>query len=63
VRRLNRYSSVQIEISDPALASMQVSGVFETGDVQAFIDAVQSYLPVSADTSRSGTIRLRLHPN
>jgi len=63
VRRLNRYSSVQIEISDPALASMQVSGVFETGDAQAFIDAMQSYLPVSADTSSAGIIRLHLHPN
>ena len=63
VRRLNRYSNVQIEISDPALASMQVNGVFETGDAQAFIEAMQSYLPVSADTSSPGTIRLHLHPN
>jgi transmembrane sensor len=63
VRRLNRYSNVHIEISDPALASMKVSGVFETGDAQAFVEAMQFYLPVSADTSNPGTIRLHLHPN
>lgn len=63
VRQLNRYSSVQIEISDPALASMQVSGIFEEGDSLAFVEAVQSYLPVSADTASSGRIRLHLHPN
>lgn len=63
VRELNRYSSVQIEISDPTLASMQVSGVFEAGDVQAFVEAAQSYLPVSVDDSQSGTIRLYRHPN
>lgn len=63
VRQLNRYSSLQIEISDPALASMQVSGVFEEGDSLAFVEAVRSYLPVSADTSTAGRIRLHLHPN
>lgn len=63
VRRLNRYSSLQIEISDAALASMQVSGVFEAGDTLAFVEALQSYLPVTADTSGSRVIRLRPHAN
>ncbi|MBS0418781.1 MAG: FecR domain-containing protein [Proteobacteria bacterium] len=63
VRQLNRYSSLQIEISDPVLASMEVSGLFEEGDSLAFVEAVQSSLPVSADISTPGWVRLHLHPN
>ncbi len=59
VRRLNRYSRVQVEIADPALAEMQVSGVFETDDTQTFVEAIQSYIPVTADYSTSGVIRLQ----
>jgi len=46
-------------VDDPALAELKLSGVFESGDTQAFAEAVQSYLPVVADTSESGTIHLR----
>jgi len=38
---------------------MKVSGVFESGDAQAFAEAMQAYLPVVADSSRS-TIHLRM---
>lgn len=58
VRRLNRYSQLQLEV-DEALAALRVSGVFETGDTAAFAEAVQSYLPVAADYSEQGVIRLR----
>jgi transmembrane sensor len=60
VRRVNRYSSLQLEVDDPALAGLKVSGVFESGDTQAFADAVESYLPVVADYSESGAIRLKM---
>jgi len=60
VRRLNRYSNLQIEIANPTLAAMHVSGVFEAGDALAFVEAVQAYLPARADYSSSNTIRLRL---
>ena len=59
-RRLNRYSRMQIEIDNEALASKQISGVFETGDTQGFVSAVQRYLPVTADYSDSNTVRLKL---
>jgi len=60
VRRLNRYLRLQMEIADPTLASLQISGVFEEGDAQAFVEALQSYLRVTADESDSGVIRLRM---
>ena len=59
VRRLNRYSRLQIEIDDATLAAMQVSGVFEAGNAQAFVEAVQAYLPATADYADSNTVTLR----
>lgn len=40
---LNRYSEKKIVISDPALARTPITGAFATGDVPAFVSAVQSY--------------------
>jgi len=59
-RRLNRYSRLQLEVQDPALAALDVSGVFEAGDARAFVEAVQSYLPVKAEQVRADTLVLRL---
>lgn len=59
VARLNRYSRLRMEIEDPRLAAMRVSGVFDTGDTQAFIEAVEGSLPATADYSGSSIIRLR----
>jgi transmembrane sensor len=59
VRRLNRYSRQQVVVDDPALAQMKVSGVFDAGDAQTFVEAMQVYLPVVADFSRSSSIHLR----
>jgi ferric-dicitrate binding protein FerR (iron transport regulator) len=39
---------------------MHVSGVFEAGDTEAFAEAIESYLPVTADRSDAGVIRLQL---
>ncbi len=60
VHRLNRYSRQQIVVDDPALAQVKVSGVFDSGDAQAFAVAVQAYLPVVADFSHAATIHLRM---
>jgi transmembrane sensor len=60
VHRLNRYSRQQVIVDDPALAQMKVSGVFDSGDAQAFAEAMQAYLPVAADFSQASTIHLRM---
>lgn len=59
IRRLNRYSRLQLVIEDSSLAQLKVSGVFEAGDAPGFAEAVQSYLPLVADYSDSRTIRLK----
>src|ERR1700732_1748354 len=58
--RLNRYSRQQVVVDDPALAQMKVSGVFDSGDAQAFGEAMQAYLPVAADFSQGSAIHLRM---
>lgn len=59
IRRLNRYSRTQIELEDETLASGRISGVFEAGDTQGFVDAVERYLPVRADSAGPDRIQLR----
>jgi transmembrane sensor len=59
VSRMNRYSLLRIEIDDPALAAEQVSGVFEAGDTRGFVDALERYLPITADYSDADTVRLK----
>lgn len=60
IRRVNRYSEIQLEVDDPALERIPFSGVFDTGDVRTFAEAVQTFLPVSLDTSDAEKIRLRV---
>lgn len=48
VARVNRYSERRIVIRDPAVARLQVSGVFESGDPAAFARAMSQYLDIDA---------------
>jgi transmembrane sensor len=59
IRRVNRYSHTQIDLQVDALASSKINGVFETGDTQGFVDAIERYLPVTADTTEPDRIQLR----
>lgn len=60
VGRMNRYSQLQMQIDDPALAAKKISGVFEAGDTRGFVNALQTYLPVAVEYSDSDTVRLEL---
>jgi ferric-dicitrate binding protein FerR (iron transport regulator) len=51
---------LQIQIDDASLAAKQVSGVFDAGDTDGFVRAIELYLPVTADYSDSRTVRLRI---
>jgi transmembrane sensor len=46
VAELNRYSSTKIELADPKIAQLHLSGAFATGSPALFIEAVTSYFPV-----------------
>ncbi|WP_157995471.1 FecR family protein [Peristeroidobacter soli] len=59
IRRINRYSKVQLVIEDAQLEQVSVSGVFEIGDTRAFAQAMQAYWAVTADYSDPNVIQLR----
>jgi len=59
IRRVNRYSRVRIDLEPGILSTSKISGVFEAGDTQGFVDAIERYLPLTADTTRSDRIELR----
>lgn len=46
VKRLNRYSVIQLRVSDASLAQERINGVFELGDALVFADAIQATLGV-----------------
>lgn len=59
VAELNRYSLQPIVIADSRAGSMRISGVFRTGDPEAFADLVGAMLPISASENGRGEIELR----
>lgn len=58
VTRVNRYSH-RLVIVDPSIEALRISGVFNAGDVGAFVSAVTSYFPVRATTSAKNDIVLQ----
>ncbi len=54
VAQIDRYSPQRIVLGDPKIASLRISGVFRSGDVDTFVGALTSYLPIEARTSADG---------
>lgn len=57
-RQVARYHDVRIVVDDPASASLRVSGTFKTNDLDGLIDTLETILPLKADRSIAGLIRL-----
>lgn len=47
VAEMNHYSTLQVVVADSRLRGLRVSGAFNAGDNAAFVEAVQSYFPVT----------------
>jgi transmembrane sensor len=62
VARVSRYSKAQVAVGDPRAAKLLVSGVFNTGDIDGFVETITRYLPVEATHTENGTIWLRSKP-
>jgi transmembrane sensor len=56
--RVSRYAGKPVTVDDSA-AALRISGVFRAGDVDTFVDAVTSYLPVAASRRQDGGVVLR----
>jgi transmembrane sensor len=46
IDELNRYSSTRIELADPRLADLRLSGTFATGGTSTFVEAITAYFPI-----------------
>jgi len=57
VRRVNRYSRVQITVDDPSLAQEPINGMFDTGDTAGFVTAIQLALPIAVDWGNPRRVR------
>jgi len=51
VREMNRYSVVKLQVADPAVAAMRISGVYHVGDNVAFARSIATLLPVAVQYS------------
>ncbi len=62
IDELNRYSETQIELADPKLADLRLSGAFATGGTSAFVEAIAAYFPIQIEHADEHTVTLRARP-
>jgi transmembrane sensor len=62
IDELNRYSSIRIELADPKLADLRLSGTFATGGTGSFVEAVTGYFPIQIDHTDARTVTLKARP-
>jgi transmembrane sensor len=58
VAEVNRYSEAKIELADPDLGNLRLSGAFATGRPTVFVEAVTTYFPVRVTRSDDRAIVL-----
>lgn len=59
IAELNRYSEKKIELADPALAELRLSGGFSTGRPALFVEAVTTYFPIQIERADDRLVLLR----
>jgi transmembrane sensor len=60
VARMKHYSHTEVVVSDPAIANLRVSGVFNAGDIPALVDALKRFFPIEAYSDGPDQVRLTL---
>ena len=56
VAQINRYSEKPVRVADPATAALPISGAFNAGDTESFIDGVRSIYPIDVHVERNEII-------
>ncbi|WP_149194294.1 FecR family protein [Luteimonas suaedae] len=59
VAEMNRYSRSQVVLGDAQLASLKISGAFNTGDTATFVEALTAYFPIERAEHAGDTIVLK----
>jgi transmembrane sensor len=60
ITELNRYSRLKLQLADPALADLRLSGAFSTGHPQLFVEALTTYFPIEALRSDERLLLLKV---
>lgn len=60
ITEVNRYTNAPVRLKDPKLAQEQINGMFDTGDVNAFVAAATELYPLEAVRRADGGVDL--HP-
>lgn len=60
VARMNRYSRIRLVVADDSLNVLEVGGIFNAGDTDAFIEALEAAFSIEARRMSSSLIEL--HP-
>ncbi len=58
IAEINRYSAKRIELADPALGELRVSGVFKAGHSDSFVETVTGHYPLRIATRDESRILL-----
>ena len=57
---MNRYSRIRLFVADDSLNVLEVGGIFNAGDTDAFIEALEAAFPIEA--RRMSASLIELHP-
>ena len=58
VAKVGRYSNQRIVV-DPGASGLRVSGAFNAGDTESFLDGMTSYFGLTASPGADGSVVLR----
>ena len=59
IAELNRYSDTKIELADPVLENLRLSGAFATGHPTVFVEAITAYFPIEITRSDDRALILK----
>lgn len=59
VSEFNRYSHRHLELADPSLQDLRVSGNFDLSDIDSFVEALHASFGLVASPDSQGTLQLR----
>jgi transmembrane sensor len=62
IGELNRYSTTQVQLADPSLGALRLSGAFATGRTDVFVEALTRYFAVEVARADSTRIVLARRP-
>lgn len=63
IEELNRYTELRFVVSDPEIGKLRMGGRFRTGDVDGFLHAMESALPVRVRRAGGGLVYIEAPPD